>query len=131
MTVGNQWLKATNSKVIKSISTRVIAWLAFLATLVAIVGGMTMLDNRYARAADVQKTQAQFLQSVQLININLELMNLKNRKLELKSDRRNLTIEAVKAPENTTLKLMIEETNEDLTKVNYKIGELENRVVTD
>jgi len=90
-----------------------------------------MLDNRYARAADVQKTQAQFLQSVQLININLELMNLKNRKLELKSDRRNLTIEAVKAPENTTLKLMIEETNEDLTKVNYKIGELENRVVTD
>lgn len=116
---------------ITNISSKVIAWLAFVATMVAIIGGMTMFDGRYARAADVQKTQAQMVQSIRLLNIDIQLMSLKNTKLELKGEKRALMLQVASTPSNIHLKLMLEEVKSDLDIVSDRIGALENKKVTE
>ena len=114
-----------------NLSSKVIAWLAFVATMIAIVGGMTMFDERYARAADVQKTQAQMVQSIKLLNVDIQLMSLKNTKLELKGEKRALMLQVNSNPNNIHLKLMLEEINSDLNTVSSRIGALENKKVTE
>lgn len=110
-----------------SVSSKVVAWCAFLATILAIIGGMIMFDNKYASAADVYKTQAAMVQSIKLLNMDIQLQGLKSRRLELKGERRNLQIQVATYPDNIILRTMLEEVTADLTSVLRSIGDLENR----
>jgi len=114
-----------------SVSSKVVAWLALLATIGAIIGAMTMFDNKYASAADVYKTQAQMVKSIKLLNMDIQLQGLKNRKLELRGEKRNLQTQVATYPSNVTLRNMLEEVDRDLQNVLRSIGDLENRRATE
>jgi len=114
-----------------SVSSKVVAWLALLATIGAIIGGMFMFDNKYASAADVYKTQAQMVKSIKLLNMDIQLQGLKNRKLELRGEKRNLQTQVATYPSNVTLRNMLEEVDRDLQNVLRSIGDLENRRATE
>lgn len=129
MNVANLWPKDMKNNFLSSVSSKVVAWGTLLATGVAIVTAMTMFDDRYARAADVYKAQAAIVQSIKLLNVDIQLQGLKNRQLELKSEKRNLAQQVAIYPNNVTLKNMLEEANSDLVTVNRRIGELRNKKV--
>ncbi len=114
------------SKLLASVSSKVIAWLALIATIGAIIGAMTLFDNKYASAADVNKTQAEMYKSIKLLSIDIQLQGLKNRRLELKGEKRNLQAQVAIYPNNITLKSMLEEVILDLQSVQHSIGSLEN-----
>ena len=114
---------------LKNIPSKVITWFAFVATLVAIVGGMFMLDERYARADDVQKTQEQLVKSIQLITINLEMLGLKDKRSELKSEKRQLILKVHEAPDDIYFKIALDEVDVDLTSICNRIDELEGKII--
>lgn len=126
MSVVVLWSKIMPSKLLASVSSKVIAWLALIATIGAIIGAMTLFDNKYASAADVNKTQAEMYKSIKLLSIDIQLQGLKNRRLELKGEKRNLQAQVAIYPNNITLKSMLEEVILDLQSVQHSIGSLEN-----
>ncbi len=119
------------SNFFSSISAKVLAWATVLTTIIAIVTAMTMLDDRYARADDVQKTQVQILKSIQLVNINLELINLKSYKQELKGQKRNVMMKLSEKPTDVTLTILLDDIRGDLDQVSERIGELKNKRVVE
>jgi len=104
---------------------------AFAAGVVAIIIFMGSVDDRYAKAADVLQSQTAFVKSINLVNINLELLSLQNRKAELKRDKRNLTIQLHSNPNNIEFKLMLDDVKSDLVSVCRRIDELETKMITE
>lgn len=115
---------------LSGVSARVVAWLTVIATVVTVVGGMTMLDDRYARAEDVKQTQAQIVKAIKIINVDLELSSLRTKKLELKTERRMLIKQTQDQPNNELLKELLFEVNSDLSTVKDRMGQLKNSKLT-
>lgn len=113
------------------VSMKIYAGLGVVATIAAIVGMMALFENRYATAADVQQTQAQMVQSMKLININLEVLTLENNVLRLENQKRSVQMQLATQPNNTALEMLLDDINTDIEKFNHRIGELQNKKVTE
>lgn len=114
-----------------SISTKVYTCLGVLATIAAIVGMMTLFEQRYATAADVKQTQAQMVKSMRLININLEVLTLENNVMRLENQKRAILMQQVSDPNNPALKMMLRDIDQQLNILNTRIGHLQNERVTE
>lgn len=127
--VGSPWLRTMKVSSLKNIPAKVITALAIITTVFAIVGGIFMFEDRYARADDLQKTQENFVKSIKLININLELICLKNEKSELKREKRELVLKVHEAPNDVYFINILDEVKDDLTSVCGRITALENKII--
>lgn len=116
---------------ITGLSTKIIAGLGVVATIGAIVGMMTLFENRYATAADVKQTQAQIVRSMKVIEINLEVLNLDNQVMRLENQKRAVLMQMVNDPNNPALKMILQDIDQKLTNTNNRIGQLQNKKVTD
>jgi len=108
----------------------VTALVAFMASITAIVVFLGSIDERYAKADEVNQTQTELIQSIKLVNINLELINLKNRKLELKGEKRSMMLQVHSFPNDVNFKLMLDDIVEDLDSVCQRINKLETSIIT-
>ena len=115
------------SKFLNNTFTKVAAVIAFLCALITV---FSMVDNRYARADDVRKTQEQLIDSIRGVNINIEIVRLKSRRGDLKAERRELMLKCMKDKDNHNLKIMLEEINDELESINNRIDELESKKLT-
>lgn len=116
---------------LSSISAKVIAGLSVIATIAAIVGMMTLFEQRYATAADVKQTQAQLVQSLKLVHINLEVLTLENSVLRLENQKRVVLMQMVQDPNSPVLKMILKDLDDKIELTNTRIGDLQNKKITE